>query len=185
MERGNYSISLLFTNKCDRFAWWFTAVYGPNCPITRPALWAELNFMRSLCALPWVLAGDFNTIRFQSEKRGGSDVTRSMTDFSDFIESNTLVDLPLQGVLFTWTNCQTPPIMTRIDRILVSQDWLDVYPNVAQIALNRPTSDHTPLLLESFEEGWVHTGLNLCGFQFLVLWRKTKSGGVNFTSHFL
>lgn len=44
-----------------------------------------------------------------------------MKYFSNWILNNEIVDLPLGGVKFTWSNGQAPPIISRLDRFLVSR----------------------------------------------------------------
>lgn len=46
-----------------------------------------------------------------------------MEKFTDFINSNELIDMPLVGRKFTWLNNQVGSAMSRIDRFLVSRDW--------------------------------------------------------------
>ena len=72
-----------------------------------------------------------------------------MFAFSDFIENNSLVDLPLEEAAFTWFRDFGLPSMSRIDRILVSLDWEEHFENVSQRVLPRVLSDHCPLLLEA------------------------------------
>ena len=38
--------------------------------------------------------------------------------FFDFIENNYLIDLPLEGVSFTWLRESEIPSMSRIDRVM-------------------------------------------------------------------
>lgn len=48
------------------------------------------------------MCGDFNTVRFPSERKNCNNFTRSMAEFTEFIEDMGLVDLKLLGGKFTW-----------------------------------------------------------------------------------
>ncbi|XP_077215867.1 uncharacterized protein LOC143850510 [Tasmannia lanceolata] len=67
---------------------------------------------------------------------------------SELIVDGELIDLPLEGAKFTWTNNQERVVQSRIDRILISKECDDLYTSISQRALPRPISDHNPLLLE-------------------------------------
>jgi hypothetical protein len=71
-----------------------------------------------------------------------------MMEFLDFIEDFNLVDLPLGGGQYTWSSGTANPLMSRIDKFLVSTNWEDHYPDVTQKLLPRPLSNHYPILLE-------------------------------------
>jgi hypothetical protein len=88
-----------------------------------------------------------------------------MVEFSDFIESQYLVDLPLMGGSYTWCNGAATPSMSRIDRILVSTEWEEQYPDVVQKLLPKPISDHNPILLEAggMARENLHLNLKTCG----------------------
>ena len=81
----------------------------------------------------------------------------AMFAFSDFIEANCLVDLPLEGVLFTWFRDSGTNCMSRIDRTLALVDWVDHFRNVSQRVLPRVVFDHCPLLVVA---GSVNKGRN-------------------------
>ena len=85
----------------DDFVWACTNVYGPNDDGQRATLWEELSQVRTRWPMAWCLVGDFNIIRYPSERLGCELFSPTMFAFSDFIESNSLVDLPLEGASFT------------------------------------------------------------------------------------
>jgi hypothetical protein len=151
----------------DGFEWVGTGMYGPNRDDVRTDLWDELLGVRLQWSLPWCVFGDFNVVRFPSERRGCTRVSSTMEEFSDFIDGQTLVDLPLKGGKYTWCNGSANPSMSRIDRVLVSSDWEEHYPDVVQKLMPRPISDHNPLLLEA---GGMARGKS--SFKFENMWLK-------------
>ena len=70
----------------------------------------------------WLLFGDFNVVRYPCERLGCDSFSPAMFAFSDFIDRNCLVDLPLQGASFTWFRDSIPSSMSHIDSTLVSTD---------------------------------------------------------------
>lgn len=167
-SKGEFSVSAevedLGTNKRQLI----TSVYGPNSNSKRPDLWRELNSIRGSWNGAWCVGGDRNIVRFPSKKLGGH-ISAAMSLFSDWINSHSLIDLQLGGASFTWSNHQTPPSMSRLDRFLVSADWLDLYPELCQLALPKPASDHCPIVLDSRPERWGATP-----FCFELAWLENK-----------
>ena len=100
----NFSILCSFKNVSDHFEWAFTGICGPNLNRNRQFMWEELASLFRWWNLPWCLGGDFNVIRFPSERLGAGRFSRCMYDFSDFISLHGLMDNPLEGGLFTWSN---------------------------------------------------------------------------------
>jgi len=72
---------------------------------------------------------------------------------------------------FTWTNKQEFPILAKIDGIFVNSAWEANFPLVTVKALERPPSDHNPLLLD--------TSNNMCfgkkRFRFKKWWLEKES----------
>ncbi|XP_058078548.1 uncharacterized protein LOC131226846 [Magnolia sinica] len=122
-----------------------SSVYGPSIDSSRVEFWEELTSPRQSLSGPCCVVGDFNIIRYTEEHLRSRKVSSAMRAFSDWIENQELVDLPLLGAKFTWTNGRANPILSRLDRFLVSPKWLETFPFISQSA--RTTSDHCSILL--------------------------------------
>ncbi|KAG6666005.1 hypothetical protein CIPAW_01G000700 [Carya illinoinensis] len=94
---GDFSVACFFVNIEDGFRWAFIGVYGPNLDVERRSMWEELAGILSWWELPSCLGGDFNVSHFPSERSNTSYITPAMSDFSDFISEQVLMDLPLTG----------------------------------------------------------------------------------------
>uniref|UniRef100_A0A2N9IM18 Reverse transcriptase domain-containing protein n=1 Tax=Fagus sylvatica TaxID=28930 RepID=A0A2N9IM18_FAGSY len=165
-----FSVSCQWRDVADGFTWVGTGIYGPTCDAARQDLWVELRDIRQRWTDPWCMFGDFNVIRFPSERLRCRRLTPPMLEFSDFIEDLNLVDLPLGGGgRFTWSSGTANPSLSRIDRFLISPDWEDKFPDVVQSMLPRPLSDHHPILLET---GKLKGGKR--SFKFENMWLKTE-----------
>jgi len=55
----------------------------------------------------------------------------------------------MSGGLYTWSNNQENPTLEKLDRILVSKEWEDIFPNVLVKKLPRKVSDHNLLILST------------------------------------
>ena len=61
--------------------------------------------------LNWLVIGDFNLIRRPEDRnKEGADV-QEMFLFNDAISTLGLVEIPLLGRQFTWSNKQTEPLL--------------------------------------------------------------------------
>ncbi|KAK4384264.1 hypothetical protein Sango_3078300 [Sesamum angolense] len=91
-----------------------------------------------------------NLVVDMSEVCGASaDIHMAMNEFRDCILGTGLIHLPVQGELFSWHNCSEGDrsLWKRLDRLLVNDAWLRLWPNSHYQCLNARTSDHSPLVL--------------------------------------
>ena len=120
-------------------------VYGPNNRLDRNILFTELTSALTNINKPILLLGDFNVTLYSWERTGTFRCDRSTTDFSEWIHNMGFIDIPLQGLKFTWRRNASK---SKLDRGLCCNDWLIKFPNLNLQGLKRSCSDHNPLLLE-------------------------------------
>lgn len=76
-----------------------------------------------------------------------------------------LIDGPLKGANFTWSNLQDQTVLSRLDRFLYYGSWEDLFPDRFQTILPRTTSDHSPILLD-----WKAVMRGPSPFKFEEIW---------------
>jgi len=131
-------------------------IYAPCEPRAKQALWGSLTSRLQLLSGGKVcLCGDFNAVRNVEERwsKRGNNVAYDGNHFSNFIDDNGLIDLPLCGRRYTWYKGDGSAT-SKLDRFLFSEEWCFAWPNCRQVALLRGLSDHCPLMLSVVEENW-------------------------------
>jgi len=110
-----------------------------------------LSSTSPLCNTPWLLVGDFNQIASVTEHYSvlPSNLSlRGLEDLQECLRDSNLVDLPSRGVLFTWSNHQQfNPIVRKLDRAIVDNNWLSLFPNTSAIFYPHGDSDHAPCMV--------------------------------------
>lgn len=124
-------------------------MYGPQGDGLKRQFLLDLQLRRAACPGPWMVLGDFNMILTAAEKKNNNLNRHIMGKFRDFIDDNELKELYMHGRRFTWTNERDNPVMTKIDRVLVSVDWELAFPDHLLQALSTNVSDHAPLHLST------------------------------------
>nr|KYP74909.1 Transposon TX1 uncharacterized [Cajanus cajan] len=103
----------------------------------------------------WCIVGDFNTVRRQDERKRviGEYGARDMEEFNLFIRDMELIDIPLVGKRFTWFKSDDS-MMSRLDRVLVSESWSAQWGVGYVEVIPRDVSDHCPLILNHKVLNW-------------------------------
>ncbi|KAA0040038.1 LINE-1 retrotransposable element ORF2 protein [Cucumis melo var. makuwa] len=153
-------------------AWWLSAIYGPSGGRNRKSFWAELLDLKNKCSPTWLLAGDFNVVRFSSETSTQNPSKHSMRCFNKFISDSNLIDPPLSNAKFTWSNLRVQPVLSRIDRFLYTTNWENLFTAHYSKTLSRVTSDHFPIALESSMISWGPSPFKLINVHLKESWLK-------------
>ncbi|XP_057755950.1 uncharacterized protein LOC130975138 [Arachis stenosperma] len=124
--------------------WWVCGAalrFGEGRRNAKLHVWEELSYMVGLCEVPSCYMGDFNEIMHVEERQGTDILPRSTEEFRSWVQDMHLVDLPLTDRKFTWFRGRS---CSRIDRALVSVEWLEEFPETRICDGPRDLSDHCP-----------------------------------------
>nr|XP_016432311.1 PREDICTED: uncharacterized protein LOC107758975 [Nicotiana tabacum] len=159
----------MFESAIENFRWCFTGIYGPHNNSEREIFRHELAAIRGIWEDQWVIGGDFNVCRYESERYNCIRRSRAMKSLNEIIQDLGIIDLPFQGAHYTWFRGEDSLQASRIDRFLISLEWNDNFKAIKQIALPRVVSDHRPLLLQCGD--WA---ANPSYFKFENMWLQAE-----------
>ncbi|KAK3229461.1 hypothetical protein Dsin_001342 [Dipteronia sinensis] len=89
--------------------------------------------------------------------------------FNGFILQTKIVDIPLHGVTFTWSNNREKEIWARLDIFLLSLEMLSGFPKIVHKGLPMSLSNHNPILLGEMNVDWGPSP-----FRFYNWWLEEK-----------
>ncbi|GKA72921.1 RNA-directed DNA polymerase, eukaryota, partial [Tanacetum coccineum] len=156
-------------------------VYAPQDLSERKSLWDYIHHMIDQWVGESVILGDFNEVRSEHERFGTIFNVSGANAFNYFISTAGLVDLPLEGYSFTWS-LKSAAKMSKLDRFLVSEGLLSVFPSLSALCLDRHLSDHMPILMRDMVVDYgptpfrvFHSWFTKDGFDKLVedSWKNT------------
>jgi exonuclease III len=164
---SRFQVTVELTYKISNHIWYITNVYGPTVHEERDVF---TNWLLDLDATPmdsWVILGDFNLIRSpENRNRIGGDIN-NMLLFNRIISQLDLVEIPLKGRAFTWSNMQDNPLLEKLDWIFTSANWTTLFPHTIATPLAKLSSDHIPIKVQ------ISTSVpKACLFRFEDYWME-------------
>jgi hypothetical protein len=123
-------------------------IYGPCAGQDRQDFIEWFNSLQIEDAENWLFIGDFNFYRSLEDRNRGGDNMQGIMIFNEAINNLGLQEIPLKGRNYTWTNMQQDPLLEQIDWCFTSLNWISAYPNTLMLPLSRPTSNHTPYMVQ-------------------------------------
>ncbi|KAJ0081099.1 hypothetical protein Patl1_12280 [Pistacia atlantica] len=143
----NQSISGIF--RCGEENLFISFIYAKCNSIGRRDLWQSLELVDPKDD-PWLVVGDFNVIREDSERVGGHpQPIRAMEEFNNCIDHYGLLDMQVTGRRLSWCNGHEGHTRSwaRLDRAPINIHYANRFPSACFEYLNRRTSDHCPMLI--------------------------------------
>ena len=119
----DFALGIQFTSTISAQAWTLYNIYGPCTGPTRDEF-TQWIYDRDIQTNEYCLfLGDFNYIRYPSNRNDGAGNINNMMDFNAAISQLALVEIPLKGRSFTWSNMQQAPLLEKIDWVFTSENW--------------------------------------------------------------
>jgi hypothetical protein len=103
-------------------------IYGPTHEEKREQFLRELSNMCAKNDLPMIVGGDFNILRYSSEKNKTFCANRYSDMFNWIINSYGLREITLNDGKFTCSNNHADPTLEKLDRVLMKDKWEVVFP---------------------------------------------------------
>ncbi|GKB37503.1 RNA-directed DNA polymerase, eukaryota [Tanacetum coccineum] len=122
------------------------SVYAPQSATDKRLLWSYITGLLSRWNGEVLVTGDFNEVRFERERLGSVFNVHGANEFNSFISNAGLVEIQLEGYSFTWSHPSAAKI-SKLDRFLVSEGFLSLFPHISALCLDKNLSDHRPILL--------------------------------------
>nr|GEW02363.1 RNA-directed DNA polymerase, eukaryota [Tanacetum cinerariifolium] len=140
------------------------SIYAPQQTSLKKELWDYLLVLLGRWNGEVVLMGDFNDVRSKDERRGSSFSSSGARFFNQFISPSGLSDIKLEGASFTLSHPSATK-MSKLDRFLISEGVVSLFPSILGSCLDRHLSDHRPILLHD-----VHVDFGPTPFRFYHSW---------------
>ncbi|GJS97372.1 RNA-directed DNA polymerase, eukaryota [Tanacetum coccineum] len=121
-------------------------VYAPQDDGKKETLWNEITEFMNVNRGHHLIFGDFNVVRYASERLGTVFNHASANVFNQFIRDAQLWDIPLGGHLFTRINKHGDKL-SKLDRFLTSDSFAPLLQKFSGQVLDCHISDHRPILL--------------------------------------
>ena len=144
----DFAMSVEFKSLHTGNYWMLTNIYAPCTPKGKREFCDWFKNIQMPDEHDWLIVGDFNLMRApENRNRPGGDVSEMLL-FNEAISYLGLIEIPLHGKHFTWSNKQQPPLLERIDWFFTSISWTLLYPSTKATSLVAEVSDHSPCLIE-------------------------------------
>ncbi|XP_074277442.1 uncharacterized protein LOC141601077 [Silene latifolia] len=142
-------------DKMQKVSFFFTLVYGFNKIQERESLWESIKGYSVYVAGPWLVCGDFNSITSVDERIGGAAVIwAEIAPMRSMMSGCNLHELKVTGSYYTWNNKHEndTKVYSRLDRVIVNDDWIISYPDSVALFLPEGLYDHCPCVITLTEK---------------------------------
>lgn len=113
--QNEFASSVLFTSTLNNASWVLTNIYAPCTYVGKRNFIQWFKNIHMPDDVEWLVVGDFKLYRDPADRNRPKADIPEMLMFNEAISALGLIELPLKGQHFTWTNRQHPPLLERLD----------------------------------------------------------------------
>lgn len=95
----------------------------------------------------WNFMADFNFMRYLENRNLPGGNVDDILKFNEIISGLSLLEIPIKGRQYMWSNMQDQPLLEQLDWFFSSPEWILAFPNTMVKPLARPISDHVPYVM--------------------------------------
>ncbi|GKB70919.1 RNA-directed DNA polymerase, eukaryota, reverse transcriptase zinc-binding domain protein, partial [Tanacetum coccineum] len=132
----------------ENFQCFMVNVYAPQEDRNKVALWNSILEFKENHPGHYVVFGDFNAVRYASERIGTLFNSSSAYAFNQFIANGTLWEFPNGGHLFTRINRRGDKL-SKLDRFFITEASIPHLRGHSAMVLDSHISDHRPVTLKA------------------------------------
>jgi hypothetical protein len=112
-------------------------------------MWNLLKRIKPLLSGPWLMMDDFNECMWQEEHFLGKRNVKHMRDFREVLLYCNLHDMGFIGRPWTFDNKHDGKnyVRVKLDRAVLDNDWINLFPNYQVRHLVSSRSDYCPVLV--------------------------------------
>ncbi|GJX12486.1 RNA-directed DNA polymerase, eukaryota [Tanacetum coccineum] len=160
------------------------SVYAPQELSEKKILWDYIHHLINSWDGECVILGDFNEVRQEQERYGTVFNVHGANAFTNFITKSGLVDLPLEGYSFTWSH-KSASKMSKLDRFLITEGLMSLFPSISALCLDRHLSDHLPIIMRELNTHYGPTPARLSNLDKTIDQGRGTNDTVNDRSNLL
>ena len=124
IEVQQFAVVVEFVSRQNNDKWTLVVIHGP---CQREARDNFVTWLYNLC-IPveenQLLLGDFNFIWSRDNRNLPGGDLNDMFIFNEIIVHLGLLELPIKGRAYTWSNMQDTPLLEKLDWFFTSVDWI-------------------------------------------------------------
>lgn len=165
IHKENFVLTLQLTPVHSTKIWYLSNIYGPCDGPKREEFVQWFQNIHIDIEQLWLLMCDFNFIRSLENRNLPGGNLEDIFTFNEIISNHALLEIPIKGRQYTWSNMQEQPLLEQLNWFFSSAEWISLFPNMLVKPLSKPISDHTPCVLT------VDTAIPKCNlFHFESFW---------------